>query len=117
MIAFRRIADDGDEIIAICNFVPVTREDYKIGVPFEGEYELLFSTDAKEFGGKGLAKTHYETLDFAMHGFDQSISLTLPALSVLYLKRVMPKPAKTISIAELADQKAEEAEKKSRKRK
>ena len=56
VIAFRRIADDGSEVIAVCNFVPVTREDYKIGVPFEGKYELLFSTDAAEFGGRGLAK-------------------------------------------------------------
>ncbi len=88
VIAFRRIADNGTEIMAVCNFVPVTREDYKIGVPFEGEYELLFSTDDKKFGGQGLAKESYETIEYGMHGFDQSISLTLPALSVLYLRRV-----------------------------
>ena len=114
VIAFRRIADDGSEVIAVCNFVPVTREDYKIGVPFEGKYELLFSTDAPEFGGKGLAKKSYETIKFGMHGFDQCVSLTLPALTVLYLKRVMPQKQKTLSIAELADRKAAEAEKKSR---
>ena len=116
MIAFRRIADDGSEIIAVCNFVPVTREDYKIGVPFEGRYELLFSTDAPEFGGQGRAKAHYDTIDFSMHGFDQCVSLTLPALSVLYLKRVMPSKTRQISIAELADRKAEEAEKKRSKK-
>ncbi len=109
VIAFRRIADDGNEIIAVCNFVPVTREDYKIGVPFEGKYELLFSTDDKEFGGKGLALQSYETIEYGMHGFDQCISLTLPALSVLYLKRVPVK--KTVkSLAELANEKAEEKE-------
>ena len=43
-----------------------------------------------------------------MHGFDQTISLTLPALSVLYLKRVLPEKKKTASIAELADKKADE---------
>ena len=107
VIAFRRIADDGSEIIAVCNFVPVTREDYKIGIPFEGKYELLFSTDAKEFGGKGLALQTYETIDYSMHGFDQCISMTLPALSVLYLKRVPVK--KTVkSLAELANEKADE---------
>ncbi len=95
VIAFRRIADDGDEVIIVCNYVPVAREDYKIGVPFEGEYELLFSTDAKEFGGADLAKKKYETLEFGMHGFDQSISMTLPPLSVLYLKRKPVKKAKT----------------------
>ncbi len=91
VIAFRRIADDGDEVIIVCNYVPVLREDYRIGVPFEGEYELLLSTDAKEFGGADLAKKKCETTEFGMHGFDQSISLTLPPLSVLYLKR---KPGK-----------------------
>ena len=95
VIAFRRIADDGSEVIAVCNFVPVGREDYKIGVPFEGKYELLFSTDAKEFGGDGLAKKSCETIEYGMHGFDQCISLTLPPLSVLYLKHVPAKAKKT----------------------
>ena len=110
VIAFRRIADDENEVIAVCNFVPVTREDYKIGVPYEGEYELLLSTVAEEFGGQGLALEHYETLEYGMHGFDQSISLTLPALSVLYLRHI---PKKRKSLAELAneiaDKKAESA--------
>lgn len=108
VIAFRRIADDGSEIIAVCNFVPVTREDYKIGIPFEGEYELLFSTDDVKFGGQGLALQHYETLEVGMHGFDQSISLTVPALSVLYLKRIVKKKK---SLAELANEIAEKKEK------
>ena len=108
VIAFRRIADDGTEIIAVCNFVPVTREDYKIGVPFDDDYELLFSTDDFKFGGQGLALEKYEPLDISMHGFDQSISLTLPALSVLYLKRV---PKKRKSLAELANEIADRKEK------
>ncbi len=108
VIAFRRIADDGSEIIAVCNFCPVTREDYKIGVPFDDDYELLFSTDDPKFGGQGLAFPRYETLDFSMHGFDQSISLTLPALSVLYLKRV---PRKQKTLAELANEIADRKEK------
>ena len=112
VIAFRRIADDGSEIIAVCNFVPVTRTDYKIGVPFYDNYELLFSTDDVKFGGQGLALEKYEPLDFSMHGFDQSISLTLPALSVLYLKRV---PKKQKSLAELANEIAERKEKESAK--
>ena len=108
VIAFRRIADDGSEIITVCNFVPVTRTDYKIGVPFHDEYELLLSTDDVKFGGQGLALEKYEPLDFNMHGFDQSISLTLPALSVLYLKRV---PKKQKSLAELANEIADRKEK------
>lgn len=94
VIAFRRIADDGSEIIAVCNFVPVTREDYKIGIPFEGVYELMFSTDAVEFGGQDRALAEYETMEYGMHGFDQCISMTVPALSVLYLKQNIEKSKK-----------------------
>jgi len=107
VIAFRRIADDGSEIIAICNFVPVERTDYKIGVPYEGEYSLLFSTDDTEFGGAGRALKKYTTEEYGMHGYDQSISLTLPPLSVLYLRHTAPKKVKIaadkLRVAKAAD--------------
>jgi 1,4-alpha-glucan branching enzyme len=107
VIAFRRIADDGSEIIAICNFVPVERTDYKIGVPYEGEYSLLFSTDDTEFGGAGHALKKYTTEEYGMHGYDQSISLTLPPLSVLYLRHTAPKKVKIaadkLRVAKAAD--------------
>ncbi len=86
VIAFRRIDDTGDEIIAVCNFVPVERHDYRIGVPKKGTYKVLFNSDAPEFGGKGLSAKSYKSEDIAMHGFDDSISLTLAPLSVMYLK-------------------------------
>ena len=86
VIAFRRIDDNGDEIIAVCNFVPVERHDYRIGVPKKGTYKVLFNSDAPEFGGKGLSAKSYKSEDIAMHGFDDSISLTLAPLSVMYLK-------------------------------
>ncbi|HNX63992.1 MAG TPA: 1,4-alpha-glucan branching protein GlgB [Oscillospiraceae bacterium] len=86
VIAFRRIDDSGNEIIAVCNFVPVQREDYKIGVPFEGIYNQVFSSDGKEFGGSGVVNSKIKTIDEPMHGYDQCISLTIPPLSVLYFK-------------------------------
>ncbi|MCL2054967.1 MAG: 1,4-alpha-glucan branching protein GlgB [Oscillospiraceae bacterium] len=86
VIAFRRIDDKGKEIIAVCNFVPVERKDYRIGVPFEGTYEQVFSTDEARFGGSGVDNKKKKSEDYSMHGYDQSITLDIPALSVMYLK-------------------------------
>jgi len=93
IIAFRRIDDKGDEIIIVCNFVPVERYDYKIGVPQKGRYKLVFNSDAVEFGGTGMTPKTFKTLSHPMHGFDNSISLTLAPLSTIYLK-FAPSPAK-----------------------
>ena len=86
VIAFRRIDDNDEEIIAVCNFVPVERKDYRIGVPFKGRYKLVFNTDAEEFGGSGVTETSFKSEAEPMHGFDDSISMTLAPLSVIYLK-------------------------------
>ena len=86
VIAFRRIDDDGKEIIAICNFCPVQRNDYKIGVPKEGRYQTVFNTDAAVYGGSGITEKKFEPLPISMHGFEQCISMTLAPLSVLYLE-------------------------------
>ncbi|MBR5722030.1 MAG: alpha amylase C-terminal domain-containing protein, partial [Oscillospiraceae bacterium] len=92
VIAFRRIDDSGNEIIAVCNFVPVGREDYKIGVPFPGTYTLVFDSDAVTFGGSGTALKKVKSEEYPMHGFDQSVALTLPPLSVQYYKYTPKKP-------------------------
>lgn len=98
VIAFRRIDDSGNEIIAVCNFVPVERRDYKIGVPQKGRYKLVFNSDAEEFGGSGITEKSFKTTHYPMHGFDNCISMTLAPLSVIYLKfapvkKRTPKPA------------------------
>lgn len=100
IIAFRRIDDDGDEIIAVCNFVPVERRDYKIGVPQKGRYKVVFNTDAVEFGGTGVTEKSFKTSHYAMHGFEESISMTLAPLSVIYLKYAPIKKRAPKSVAE-----------------
>ena len=94
VIAFRRIDDSGNEIIAVCNFVPVGREHYRIGVPQSGTYTLVFDSDAETFGGSGTALKKVKSEEEPMHGFDQSIALTLPPLSVQYFK-LTPKKTRT----------------------
>ena len=94
VIAFRRIDALGNEIVAVCNFVPVGREHYKIGVPYAGSYRQVFSTDDKDFGGEGTENKNVKTLNEAMHGYDYCIELTLAPLSVIYLKHIPVKPRK-----------------------
>ena len=93
VIAFRRIDDEGNEIIAVCNFVPVQREDYRIGVPKKGTYRVVFNTDSEEFGGTGASAKSYKSEKIPMHGFKESISMTLAPLSVMYLKTTTRKKA------------------------
>mgnify|MGYP002802775114 FL=1 len=88
VIAFRRFDEAKNELIVVCNFVPVTREDYRIGVPYDGVYEEVFSSDRAEYGGSGISNgTAIESdPEKPMHGLGPSISLHLPGLSVIYLK-------------------------------
>lgn len=95
VISFRRIDKDGDEIIIVCNFQPVRRENYCIGVPFEGTYKEVFSSQEKRFGGSGFSNADkIKSVNNPMHGYEQSISLILEPMSVIYLKCVRKKPAK-----------------------
>ena len=94
VIAFRRIDDDGNEIVVVCNFCPVQRNDYRIGVPKDGKYVLVMNSDAPEFGGSGVSEKEFPTIEEGMHGFDQCISMTLAPLSVMYLKNEPTKKKK-----------------------
>ena len=86
IIAFRRIDRSGGEIIAVCNFVPVGRENYRIGVPYEGTYSVVLNTEATEFGGTSDGKKAvYKSEKIPMHGYENSISIEIPAMSVQYL--------------------------------
>jgi 1,4-alpha-glucan branching enzyme len=88
IISFRRIANDGEEIIIVCNFVPVDRENYRIGVPNAGSYRTVFCSQWQEFGGtKEKSRASYKSEKIEMHGYEDSIAIDIPPLSVTYLKR------------------------------
>lgn len=95
IISFRRIDDSGNEIIVVCNFVPVERENYKIGVPYMGTYEQIFSSDSEKYGGTGIDNKKIKAENYSMHGYDQSISIRIPAMSVVYFKCTPEKSKKT----------------------
>ena len=87
VIAFRRRAKNGDEIIAVCNFTPVARENYRIGVPACHALKPIFCSEWQEFGGKEKkVKRQIRPKKSAMHGHNQSVGLNLPGLSVTYYK-------------------------------
>ncbi|MBQ1390057.1 MAG: 1,4-alpha-glucan branching protein GlgB [Clostridia bacterium] len=99
VLVFRRIALNGDEIICICNFQPMLRENYIIGVPYPGTYEEFFSTDKEEYGGSGFTNgSKIKSVNESCHGLEDSISVVLPPMSALYLrcveKEIKPKNVK-----------------------
>ena len=88
VIAFRRMDKNGKELIAVCNFTNVRRENYRIGVPAKASYKVIFNSDDEKYGGTGVAAVEkYKWEKEPMHGFEQSVSLDLPPMSVIYLKR------------------------------
>ncbi len=87
IIAFRRIDSEKNEIIIICNFQNMERKNYRIGVPYEGKYNIVLNTDDKNFGGKNLlSNITLQSQKIKMHGLDQSISLDLPPITAIFLK-------------------------------
>jgi 1,4-alpha-glucan branching enzyme len=89
VIAFmRRARNTEDAIICIGNFTPVPREQYRIGLPAMGSYRELLNSDAEFYGGSNMGNggmRHAEPTPW--HGQPYSIPLTLPPLSMLFLKR------------------------------
>ncbi|NNE06522.1 MAG: 1,4-alpha-glucan branching protein GlgB [Xanthomonadales bacterium] len=85
--AWLRYAVDGSFVICICNFTPVPRDEYRVGVPCSGRYEYLLDTDRPEYGG--TAYTQSETLKSqaeTAHGWPDSLVLNLPPLSAIILR-------------------------------
>jgi len=98
VIAFRRIDKSGNEVAIVCNFLPEQRDNYSIGVPSAGTYAELFSSDSTQYGGSGITNgDSISTSPKPMHGYEQSISLTLAPLSVIFLKCKRHKPQKALS--------------------
>ena len=83
----RKAEDSNDFIIAVCNFTPEVRQNYRIGVPSKGHYVEVFNSDDEAFGGSGVLN-HGEIIsqDVPWHNREQSITLTVPPLATVYLR-------------------------------
>ncbi|QXT40970.1 1,4-alpha-glucan branching protein GlgB [Gymnodinialimonas ceratoperidinii] len=87
-LGFVRYGDAGDApVVVMCNFTPVERTDFRIGVPAEGVWEEVLNTDSELYGGGNRGNLGAVTAQpTACDGHDQSVTLTLPPLSTVVLR-------------------------------
>ena len=87
ILIYRRKDARGREILVILNFTPVRRENFRVGVPFAGEWREVFNSDLAEFGGDGTCNPSAQKSEpVPFHGMQDSILLTLPAMGAIFLK-------------------------------
>ncbi len=83
----RKSESPQDTVLVVCNFTPVPRVGYRIGVPHGGYWRELLNSDAREYAGSGMGNlggVHAE--EIPTHGRPFSLKLTLPPLSALFFK-------------------------------
>jgi 1,4-alpha-glucan branching enzyme len=83
----RKGRSEGDTVLVVCNFTPVPRHNYRLGVPSGGHWRELLNSDATDYAGSGVGNgggVHAEGVP--SHGRRYSVNLTLPPLGVLFLK-------------------------------
>ena len=108
VLVFRRIDNNQNEIVCVCNFTPVTRENYSFGVEKKGTYEVILNSDDEAFGGNGVG-THgkLKTKKQALHGYENSLTVDIAGLSVIYLKHSYKAPRKKPAASESKKKSAE----------
>ena len=83
IISYRRIDNEGREIIVAINFTPVVYEDYRIGVPREGVYKEIFNSDDERFGGSGVINTTERKSEARSWNYcENSIVMRMPPLAI-----------------------------------
>lgn len=86
IVAFERIAESGEKIIAVFNFTPIERENYPIGVDKLGIYKTIINSDHKRYGGKIKRVKSFKAKEESFHGRDYSIRVDIPSLGGILLK-------------------------------
>jgi 1,4-alpha-glucan branching enzyme len=90
VISYVRRAQHGDDAtVMLVNFTPVPRSGYQIGVPAAGAYREVLNSDSEIYGGSNVGNGGHLVADGRpSHGFPASLTLTVPPLGFLLLKRV-----------------------------
>jgi len=89
VLAFvRRGSRSRDALVIVCNFTPVLRHGYRLGVPAAGSYEEVFNSDSAWYGGSNTGNGGgLQSSPVPHHGREHSLTLTLPPLAVVVLKQ------------------------------
>ena len=83
----RRGHDESVNIVVACNFTPLPRVNYRLGVNSPGVYREILNSDAKEYGGSGMGNLGMaEATPVPWHGRPHSLNITLPPLAAVYFK-------------------------------
>jgi 1,4-alpha-glucan branching enzyme len=86
VVSFVRKSGDGKAVVAVFNMTPVPRTGYRVGCPWPGRYEEILNSDAEVYGGSGMGNLGgVDSEPIEMHGRRNSLVLTLPPLSALFL--------------------------------
>ena len=88
VFAFLRQEHGHAPIVCVFNATPVPREDYWLGVPDPGRYEVIFDSDFPGFGGTGFGGVGaYDAFPHTVHGYPHALRIRLPPLSAVFLRR------------------------------
>ncbi|CAE08009.1 1,4-alpha-glucan branching protein GlgB [Parasynechococcus marenigrum] len=83
----RRESSSGTWLVVVANFTPQSHSHYRVGVPLAGFYEEIFNTDAARYGGSNLGNMGGKPTDeWSIHGYENSLDLCLPPLSLLVFR-------------------------------
>jgi 1,4-alpha-glucan branching enzyme len=86
VLAYLRQDRSGGVALVACNFTPVPRDNYQIGVPRGGRWRERLNSDARDYGGSGIGNFGYvEAAPLPSHGHGHSLYLRLPPLSLVVL--------------------------------
>jgi 1,4-alpha-glucan branching enzyme len=87
MSYIRKGNNPNDDLIVVCNFTPVVREHYRIGLPKKGKLNQIFNSDDTQYGGSGVTNPKFVKIDIeSWDGREFSAALTLPPLSIVIFK-------------------------------
>ena len=92
IVTFRRISRSGKELVVICNFCPVVRERYRVGLPKAGWYVPVLNTDEARFGGYGFMARPQKAEKELYQKLPYSAEFYLPPMSVTYYRFQRAKP-------------------------